>query len=387
MLKGIYLTVMMGPVVAVPVPKSVADSLTAVQVTNASGSRSGFQLTFTLAKNSPLTTTLIPAGFFDPLIRVIIIVTVGGLPNVIMDGVITQQQVTTSNEAGQSTLTVTGEDVSRMMDLIDFTGIPYPMPPEARVALMIAKYAVFGIIPAVIPSVLLDVPIPVQEIPHHQGTDFAYINQLADDVGYVFYVEPGPAPGVNVAYWGPEVKVGVPQPALNVNMDAQTNVESLNFTFDGMSKTLYILYIQNLLTKVPIPIPIPDITPLNPPLGARPPVPHRVKFIPDKDLFDDRDNGSNDSPAKLSPVRAALIGLAKASKSADSVSASGSLNVLRYGRVLKARSLVGVRGAGLAYDGLYYVKSVTHDIKHGEYKQSFTLTRNALISTAPTVPV
>jgi hypothetical protein len=382
MLKGIYLTVMMGPVVAVPVPKSVADSLTAVQVTTASGSRSGFQLTFTLAKNSPLTTTLIPAGFFDPLIRVIIIVTVGGLPNVIMDGVITQQQVTASNDAGQSTLTVTGEDLSRMMDLIDFTGLPFPMPAEARVALMVAKYAVFGVIPAVVPSVLLDMPIPVERIPKQQGTDYAYINQLADDVGYVFYVEPGPAPGVNVAYWGPEVKVGVPQPALNVNMDAQTNVESLNFTFDGMSKTLYILYIQNLLTKVPIPIPIPDITPLNPPLGARPPVPHRVKFIPDKE-----DHRDNDSPAKYSPIQAALIGLAKASKSADSVSASGTLNVLRYGRVLKARSLVGVRGAGLAYDGLYYVKSVTHDIKHGEYKQSFTLTRNALISTAPTVPV
>ena len=48
---------------------------------------------------------------------------------------------------------------------------------------------------------------------------------------------------------------------------------------------------------------------------------------------------------------------------------------------------MGVRGAGLAYDGLYYVKSVTHDIKKGEYKQSFTLSRNALISTTPMVPV
>lgn len=383
MLKGVYLTLLMGPAVAVPVPKAVADALTGVQVTTASGSRSGFQLSFTLAKNSPLATTLIPAGFFDPLVRVIIVVTVGGQPNVIMDGVITQQQMVASNEAGQSTLTVTGEDVSRAMDLIDFTGFPWPaMPAEARVALMIAKYAVFGLIPAVIPSVLLDVPNPLEIIPKQQGTDFAYINQLADDVGYVFYVEPGPAPGVNVAYWGPEVKVGVPQPALNVNMDAETNVEALNFTFDGMSKTLYILYIQNLLTKAPIPIPIPDITPLNPPLGARPPIPHHVKFIPDKESEKD-----NDAPAKLSPIQAALIGLAKAAKSADSVSASGSLNVLRYGRVLKARSLVGVRGAGLAYDGLYYVKSVTHDIKHGEYKQSFTLSRNALIPTTPTVPV
>ena len=37
----------------------------------------------------------------------------------------------------------------------------------------------------------------------------------------------------------------------------------------------------------------------------------------------------------------------------------------------KSRQLVGVRGAGLPFDGLYYVKSVTHDIKRGEYKQSF----------------
>jgi hypothetical protein len=46
---------------------------------------------------------------------------------------------------------------------------------------------------------------------------------------------------------------------------------------------------------------------------------------------------------------------------------------------------VGVRGAGYCFDGLYYVKSVTHRIKRGEYKQNFTLTRNGLVSTVPTV--
>ena len=44
-----------------------------------------------------------------------------------------------------------------------------------------------------------------------------------------------------------------------------------------------------------------------------------------------------------------------------------------------------MRGAGPAFDGLYYVKSVTHKIKRGEYKQNFTLTRNGLVSTVPTV--
>ena len=78
--------------------------------------------------------------------------------------------------------------------------------------------------------------------------------------------------------------------------------------------------------------------------------------------------------------------LAEAAKSADSVSGSGNLDVLRYGRLLKARQLVGVRGVGTAFDGLYYVKSVTTTLKQGELKQSFQLTRNGLISITPKVP-
>ena len=54
--------------------------------------------------------------------------------------------------------------------------------------------------------------------------------------------------------------------------------------------------------------------------------------------------------------------------------------------MLKARQLVGVRGAGLAFDGLYYVESVTHRVKRGEYKQSFELSRNGIVSTVPGVP-
>jgi hypothetical protein len=380
MLKGVHLTLLMGPVVAVPVPKEVIDALQSVQVTTSVGSRSGFQLAFSMGKNSNFEKVLIPAGFFDPMIRVIIIVTLNGTPNVIMDGVITRQQVTASNEAGKSTFTVTGEDVSAAMDLIDFSGIPYPaMPAEARVALCIAKYAMFGIIPIVIPSILINVPIPVKEIPKHQGTDLAYINSLANEVGYVFYVEPGPTPGINFGYWGPEIKVGVPQRALTINMDGHTNTDALSFTYDGLAKTLYILFIQELISKAPIPIPIPDITPLNPPLGAKPPLPLHVKFItnePDQ-------NGT----AKYSPIQAALIGLAKASKGSDVISGTGSLDVLRYGGVLQPRKLVGVRGAGIAYDGYYYVKSVTHNIKHGEYKQSFALSRNALVPSTGSVAV
>jgi hypothetical protein len=88
---------------------------------------------------------------------------------------------------------------------------------------------------------------------------------------------------------------------------------------------------------------------------------------------------------KLNPAQALAKALGILSQSNEAITVSGSLNVLRYGRVLQSRMLVGVRGAGLAYDGMYYVENVTHSIKRGEYKQSFTLARDGLISNTPRV--
>lgn len=374
MLKGMHLSLLVGPAIPIPVPKLVMDALQSVQVTSAAGSRSGFQLAFSLQNNSPLHTLLVLAGGQVPWLRVMIVVTINSMPTVMMDGLITKQEVSGSNEPGQSTLTITGEDLSVAMDQQEFNGIPYPaMPAVARVALIIAKYALFGMIPLVIPQIFTDVPIPVDKIPTHEGTDLSYIQKLAKDAGYVFYVEPGPLPGMNTAYWGPEIKLGVPQPALNLGMDAHSNVEALSFAVDNTKSSLPIVFIQNQLTKFPIPLPIPDISLANPPLGALPPLPKSINLMKET--------------AKMSPMAALSKGLAAAAGSADVVTATGSVDVLRYGNVLKARQLVGVRGAGPAFDGLYYVKTVSSTLKAGEFKQSFTLTRNGLISTLPRVPV
>jgi hypothetical protein len=376
MVKGINLTLMIGPAVPVPVSQDVLDALTSVQVVTAAGeTASGFELTFKLSKHSPLQTIFLLAGGGSiPLMRVIIAVTVNGSPEVLMDGVMTQHEVGPGDDPDHFSLKIKGKDLTAVMDYIDFSGIPYPALPDfARVALILAKYAVFGVVPLVIPSVLTDVPIPVDRIPVQQGKDLPYIKGLADDVGYTFYLEPGPMPGMSVAYWGPEVRVGVPQPALNFNMDSFTNVEALSFTFNNESATMPVVFIHNQLTKIPIPIPVPNVSLLNPPLGLIPPIPKNFEPL--------------SGTAKLSPISAALFGLTKASTSSDAVTGSGNLDVMRYGRVLKARRLVGVRGAGTAFDGLYYVKSVTHNIMRGEYRQSFALVRNGLISTLPAVPV
>lgn len=377
--KGIQLTLLMGPVVPVPAPRVVLDALESVQVTTSAGAASGFQLSFQFSARSALNDIFLIAagtggGIGVPPLRVLLVITLNGTPSPLFDGVMTRVEVQAGSNGQPGSLTVTGEDLTKVMDMQDWSGLPFPaMPIEARVALLCAKYAAFGLIPLVVPSMFTDVPIPVERIPAQQGTDLQYIRQLAGQVGHVFYIEPGPAPGTNIAYFGPEIKVGVPQPALNVDMDALTNVESLSFSFDPTKGVLPIVFIQNAMTRAPIPIPIPNLNPLQPPLGVLSTPISNMKVLKDT--------------AKMSPMQAISAGLAEAKKSQDSVSASGSLDVLRYGRPLKARQLVGVRGAGLAYDGLYYVKSVTSTLKRGEFRQSFQLTRNGLVSITPKVPV
>ncbi len=371
---GVQLSLYIGPVVPVPVPSTVLDALSNVKVTSKAVGTSGFELTFNIDVNSPLQTLfLIGGGASIPLVRVVIAATLNGSQHVLIDGVMTDHHVGTDVANAKTTLTIIGEDLTRVMDYLDLSGLPMPaMPAEAQVLLALAKYIVLGVIPMVIPSILTDIPIPTDRIPRQKGTDLAHIRRLADQVGYVFYIDPGPAVGTSVAYWGPQIKVGPVQPALGVDADASTNVEQLQFSFDNDHNTLPIVVIQEPTTKIPIPIAVGNITPLSPPLGAVPPIPKKIEIS----------TGS----AKWSAVRAALIAMAKASKAADCVKATGSLDVTRYGSILSARKLVGLRGAGTAFDGLYYVNSVTHQIKRGEYKQSFELTRNGLVSTVSSIP-
>jgi len=341
--------------------------------------QSGFKLVFSIDKQSPLQILFLLTGGMPLLfMRVVISVTVNGTANVLIDGVVTKNDLSPGDKGSNSTLTIWGKDLTVLMDQSNWSGFPYPaMPAEARIGLILLKYSLFGIVPIVIPSVLLFVPLPIDQIPSQQGTDLQYIKYLAEQAGYVFYIDPGPVPGVSKAYWGPQVKVGPVQPALSSDMDAYTNVESLHFSFNQEQNKIPLVYIYNSETGISIPIPIPPITPLNPPLGVIPPLPTNL-LPPDLSAFRD-DLGKRPIP------QAIMMGLAEAAQNAEALTCDGSLDVTRYGGVLKSRQLVGVRGSGPAFDGLYYVKSVTHKIKRGEYKQDFNLTRNGLVSTVPTV--
>ena len=100
MLKGVSLTLLRHGD-DVPVSRVVLDALTAVEVTSAAEGPSGFQLTFTLSNDLRCSASSWSAGT-NPLLRVIIVVTIKARPDVLMDGVMTNHQVTPGSKPGES---------------------------------------------------------------------------------------------------------------------------------------------------------------------------------------------------------------------------------------------------------------------------------------------
>ena len=66
--------------------------------------------------------------------------------------------------------------------------------------------------------------------------------------------------------------------------------------------------------------------------------------------------------------------------------AEGKADGGRYGAVLRARGLVGMRGAGLSHDGLWYVRKVVHTLAPGRYEIGFTLARDGHGAITPVLP-
>jgi hypothetical protein len=375
MIKGIDLSILFGPGVPVPAPVAAIEALQSVSVEeNSDDSGSGFELMFAIEKNSPLTTIFLLAGGSTlPIMRVAITATINGQAVSLINGVVTQTDLQPGTGAAPAMLSIKGRDLTTTMDMFDFSGIPYPaMPPSARVALVLAKYAWLGVIPQVIPS-LEAPPLPTDRIPCHQDSDLAYIRMLARQAGYVFFLKPGPAPATSIAYWGPEIRIGAVQPALTIDSGVPTNAEELSFSFAKNEVETPVVYIQNPLTKAPIPIPIPSDIPFQPRIGLLPPLPPKIVRLKET--------------ARLNPSEALTRGFAHAAQNSSPVTGRGRIDVVRYGRIVRARSLIGVRGAGMAYDGVHYVDSVTHELKRGSYKQSLSLKRSGLLPTRASVPL
>lgn len=374
--QGIRLALLIGPTVPLPAPPILIRSLDSVEITQTDEGRSGFQLSFKADRSGIFGATdypILKLPLLRPFNRVIVVVTVNSVPHVLMDGIITHQQLSPSADKA-ALLTVTGEDVSLMLDMEEKI-VAHPAQPDvAIVPKIIATYAQYGLIPTVIPPASLDVPNPVERVPVQIGTDLQYLEELAERYAYVFYISPGLVPGTNTAYWGPPTRAGVPQRALSVNLGTSTNVNSINLQHKALTPTFVSGDGEDSLTDRSLPI--KTFSSLRVPLATQSAM---LKTAKARKVLPQKTAGL---------TYAQMLSRAQAITDASMdqvVEATGELDAVRYNGVLKARGLVGLRGVGSTYDGLYYVKSVTHQLRLGEYKQSFTLTREGVGTTTPMV--
>ncbi|HXN91653.1 MAG TPA: hypothetical protein VN906_09225 [Candidatus Sulfotelmatobacter sp.] len=368
--KGIRLMIWSGPTIPTPLPPEVLASLTKVDVTNDARQGDGFQMTVQLSKDNPADYGILLGGSLDLFNRMIIAVLIGASLEVLIDGVITQHQLSPSEEPGRSALTVTGKDISVMLDLEEHED-SYPYQPDSVIVeRLLLTYIPNGLMGPhmIIPT--LDFPIDLMRTPQQHGTDFKFILELARRNGYVFYVEPFMF-GVTRAYFGPENRIGLPQAALTLNMGTDTNLRNISFTNDSLAPVgAKGSFIEPILGMT---IPIPAMPALRiPPLTPFPSPVRRTTLL--------------SQSANLGPLEAAASAIAAATQAPEAVSGQGEIDSVRYGRVLRARSLVGVRGVGFTYDGLYYVQRVAHAITLSDYRQSFTLSRDGTGALLPVLP-
>jgi hypothetical protein len=364
---GIRLILLLGKTVPLPASGEVMNAVSRVEVVNDAENGDGFTITLNLGKDKAADYSLLKSGVFDPFNRVVIGVALGPIPEVLIDGIVAHHQVTPSNEPGTSTLTVMGRDLRQMLDLEEKNEEFKNQPDFVIFSRIVAGYGQYGLVPQATPTT--DVPIELQRVPGQHETDLKFIERLAKRNGFVFYIEPLTF-GVNRAYFGPEIRAGLPQPALSVGMGFFTNVKRFNFSNDALAPESPKGSITEPITKISIPIPsLPSLK--IPPLSLSPASAQRKTILRDT--------------ANQSPVKAAVTALAKATNAPDSVKGEVELDTVRYGHVLRARGLVGVRGVGASYGGNYFVRSVKHAIARDSYTQQFTISREGTGSLLPVV--
>jgi hypothetical protein len=405
-ISSIQLSLRIGQASPSPAPAEIMNALQSVEIMQSE--TSGFQISL-LAQRGPqvsadyslLSSSLLQAGN-----RVIISVTVNATPQVVMDGVITHQQFTSGGN-GTMMLTLTGMSINALLHLYQ-TSVPYPGMSDAMIAsLILLKYKVLGFNSTVIPPAISSIPSPTERVPQQSVSDGDYLQSLAADHGYVFFVTPGPTPGQNKAYWGPPNRSGQAQKALTVDSGPATNVEAINFSYDATAPQQVFGSVSDENTEQVLPLFTLGVlgSPLTGAVGS---------FFSSAVGALNKAAGAlfssvlgpplaTASPLTINPsfVRKTLLGfqgssvadaLMRAQSMTDQslaavVTVEGTLDVLRYGAILTAPGIVGVRGAGNSYDGNYYIRSVSHQISRGQYKQQFSLAREGTGSTIGKVAV
>jgi phage protein D len=277
---------------------------------------------------------------------------------VIFDGYISHVGVQTNATSANMTVDIRAVDASYHMNQVEHTRIWRGKTYEKIAEEILNEYRLKQFIAT--PPASAEAPLQVAQ----RATDHRFLRQLARRRGYEFYVL-----GANV-YFRPADLTTQPQKLIAIHFGNQTNCDDMQFDTDGTALTqAAVPYFDALEGR------------------ARTETSTKSTLAP----LGSKSLSSLRAPVQMPQCTRIARGLgfsspAQAAEYADGmlrrndwwVTARGSINGLRYGRVLRSRKLVTVKGAGPNLNGNYYVRKVQHSLTARTYQMQFELARNAL---------
>jgi phage protein D len=321
---------------------------------------STFEIVVSLCRNDDGTWPIVDAKEFNLWDRIRISVTMGSVTDVVLDGYLSDVHLSTTPQTASLQANFAGVDASYVMDLQPHTKTwPSNLNYEQIAGQILDHYQFTKHIAentAQPPST--PPPAVVQ-----RDTDLRFLRNLARRRGYEFYVVGGDA------YFGPPDVTSTPQKDIASNFGQKTNCTELHISVDGTRPTDAVVARQDLETGEPV-AELKDGSDSGiPPMGADDPGTLRGYGIGPTRLLP---RGTGPLPAAEIPnyIRAQLM------RSAFWLKATGALNALRYGAILRAGKPVQILGFGKERTGVYYVRRVTHMITSRTYRMEFEAYRN-----------
>jgi hypothetical protein len=346
-----------------PLPPFVANALAEIEVETSVDGPAMFRLHFDLSRTAFGDFDALVFDLFRPLVPIRISLSFGlGLPLTLINGFVRDVELKVGAEPGTARLEVVGADA--LGTIMGHVQVPFPWPNMPDNAIVSAIFGKYAILPLAAPTPLLRTILDTTTT--QQTRDNAFLQQIAGRYGYQLYVQPDPLAGFDVGHFHPPITLGPPQGVLSIDCGTQSNLKSFSVSNQMLKPTTVVTAFTEPNSRAPIPVVVPVAA--EPPMGLEPSL---FRVLPPPVEVE----GPDDS---ASPAEKVVRAIAKVTAAARTVSATGEIDGVKFGRPLLAGLPVLVRGAGRQHSGLYLVTGVSHRMSRAGYSQSFRAMRNAV---------
>jgi hypothetical protein len=349
-----------------PLPLPFIDALEDIEVECATDAASILRLRFALSRNWLGDWDLQTFDLFQPMLPVSVRLAFGSfVPETLVNGYVRETRLLNGDRPGQARLEVVAMDATAtLMNHIE-QPMPYPNQPDNIVAMQV--FGRYGIIAT--PLTVWPVP-STRTVLDTQTTvrspDIRYLRRAARLHGHELYLQPEAFSGIDVAHFHPPFATLPTQGVLSADFGSATNLTGFNVTYDTLRPTMALGVTVDPRTKTPQPAIAKDAT--DPPMGAEPALSRGLLQAITRPLMRDAAN----------PAEAVSQSRSLANRTSRALTGSGTVDGLKFERILRVGLPVAIRGAGSQHSGNYYVTKVTHTIKRGSYDQAFEAWRNAV---------